>query len=74
MTDNGPFEVIGALLDFLQGLRLILGIADDGGNASLADIVKDGPELLRGGGLLGDVELEIGLLGGRIVRYSGTGA
>lgn len=58
-TYHRPEQIILVLLVLLQGLLLVLGPLDDGRDASLADILEDCLDLIGGGGLLGDVELEL---------------
>jgi hypothetical protein len=58
-TYHRPEQIILVLLVLLQGLLLVLGALDDGRDASLADILEDRLDLIGGGGLLGNVELEL---------------
>lgn len=58
-TYHRPLEVLGALLVELEGLALGRSALDYGGNTGLADILQDGLELVGGGRVLGDVELEL---------------
>lgn len=59
-TYHWPLEVVSALLEFPQSLLLIGGALDNGPNALLVDVVEDGLQLVGGGGILGDLELELG--------------
>lgn len=67
-TYHGPLERLCVLLELPQGILLSRGALDDGGDPVLSDVFQDGLHLVGGGGVFGDVELELGagLLGVRL--------
>lgn len=57
-TYHGPHKVLLALLELAERILLVVGALDDLRDVVLADVLEDGLDLLGGGRLLGDVELE----------------
>lgn len=57
-THERSEEVVFALLESLQSILLVAGTFDNLGNAASADVAQDGLNLVGGGRVLGDVELE----------------
>lgn len=60
-------EVVGALLEFLQGLLDVVGALDDRAHLGGTNVTQDGLELVGGGSILGDVELKLLALGVSLV-------
>lgn len=68
MTYHRPLEVVGALLEFPQGLLLVVCPLDHARDARRSDILKDGLQLVGRGRVLGDVQLKLLALGGLCLR------
>lgn len=64
--NNRPTKILRALSKLLQGLILSTGTPDDRSDAFFADVLEDRLELVRGGGRLGDIEVEFGTLTMRV--------
>lgn len=66
-TYQRPLQVILALPELFQRVLLVQSTLHNLGHACLADIFQDGLHLALGGGVLGDVELELIAVGSGLV-------